>query len=38
MPTGIPRRYAMFDPVHGEVNGNRVRIEPYGYVAVNVKL
>ena len=38
MPAGAPRRYSMFDPVHGEVNGNQVRIEPYGYVAVKVEL
>lgn len=36
--TPFTDRYSMFDPVHGEVTGNQVKIEPYGYVAVKVEL
>ena len=36
--TPFTDRYTMFRTVHGEIEGNLVRIPPYGYVAVKVEL
>ena len=36
--TPFTDRYTMFDVVHGEINGNDVKLPPYGFVAVKVEL
>ena len=36
--TPFTDRYTMFDVVYGEIDGNDVKLPPYGFVAVKVEL
>ena len=36
--TPFTDRYTMFDTVYGTIEGNQVKLPPYGFVAVKVEL
>ncbi|MBP0966738.1 MAG: hypothetical protein J5722_03805, partial [Oscillospiraceae bacterium] len=36
--TPFTDRYTMFDVIHGDIQGNDVKLPPYGFAAVKVEL